>query len=230
VEKWSLLEKDYIAFGQGISVTPLQLVSATAAVANGGVLLKPHLVAAVSRGEVRMPKYPAPPVVGRAISPATASDLTRYLEGVVIAGTGKPAAIPGYQVAGKTGTAQIPVRGGYHGYLPSFVGFAPADQPALVGLVAIAEPQGNEYYGAQVAAPAFGAITRQVLLYRGVHPRRERPSVWMGQTVLAGLPAKAPAAPVRPAVEADALADGDDHDPVASPAPAAEGGGFHAPF
>jgi cell division protein FtsI (penicillin-binding protein 3) len=230
VEKWSLLEKDYIAFGQGISVTPLQLVSAAAAVANGGVLLKPHLVAAVSRGEVRMPKYPAPPVVGRAISPATASDLTRYLEGVVIAGTGKPAAIPGYQVAGKTGTAQIPVRGGYHGYLPSFVGFAPADQPALVGLVAIAEPQGNEYYGAQVAAPAFGAITRQVLLYRGVHPRRERPSVWMGQTVLADLPAKAPAAPVRPAVEADALADGDDHDPVASPAPAAEGGGFHAPF
>ncbi|HEY4575571.1 MAG TPA: penicillin-binding transpeptidase domain-containing protein [Thermoanaerobaculia bacterium] len=230
VEKWSLLEKDYIAFGQGISVTPLQLVSAAAAVANGGVLLKPHLVAAVSRGEVRMPKYPAPPVVGRAISPATASDLTRYLEGVVIEGTGKPAAIPGYQVAGKTGTAQIPVRGGYHGYLPSFVGFAPADQPALVGLVAIAEPQGNEYYGAQVAAPAFGAITRQVLLYRGVHPRRERPSVWMGQTVLAGLPAKAPAAPVRPAVEADALADGDDHDPVASPAPAAEGGGFHAPF
>ncbi|HEY2290701.1 MAG TPA: penicillin-binding protein 2 [Thermoanaerobaculia bacterium] len=230
VEKWGLLEKDYIAFGQGISVTPLQLVSATAAVANGGVLLKPHVVAAVSRGEVRLPKYPAPPVVGRPISPATARDLTRYLEGVVIEGTGKPAAIPGYQVAGKTGTAQIPVRGGYHGYLPSFVGFAPADRPALVGLVAIAEPQGNEYYGAQVAAPAFGAITRQVLLYRGVHPQRERPSVWLGQTVLAGMPAKAPAAPVRPAVEADSLADGDDHDPVASPAPAAEGGGFHAPF
>ncbi|PYQ63294.1 MAG: penicillin-binding protein [Acidobacteria bacterium] len=230
VEKWGLLEKDYIAFGQGVSVTPLQLVSATAAVANGGVLLKPHVVAAVSRGEVRLPKYPAPPVVGRPISPATARDLTRYLEGVVTGGTGKPAAIPGYQVAGKTGTAQIPVRGGYHGYLPSFVGFAPADRPALVGLVAIAEPQGNEYYGAQVAAPAFGSIVRQVLLYRGVHPQRERPSVWMGQTVLAGLPAKALAAPVRPAVEADALADGDDRDPVASPAPAAEGGGFHAPF
>ena len=230
VEKWGLLEKDYIAFGQGVSVTPLQLVSATAAVANGGVLLKPHVVAAVSRGEVRLPKYPAPPVVGRPISPATARDLTRYLEGVVTGGTGKPAAIPGYQVAGKTGTAQIPVHGGYHGYLPSFVGFAPADRPALVGLVAIAEPQGNEYYGAQVAAPAFGSIVRQVLLYRGVHPQRERPSVWMGQTVLAGLPAKALAAPVRPAVEADALADGDDRDPVASPAPAAEGGGFHAPF
>ena len=227
VEKWSLLEKDYIAFGQGVSVTPLQLVSATAAVANDGALLKPHVVAAVSRGEVRLAKYPSPPVAGRPISPATARELTRLLEGVVTGGTGKAAAIPGYRVAGKTGTAQIPVRGGYHGYLPSFVGFAPADRPALVGLVAIAEPQGNEYYGAQVAAPAFGAIIRQVLLYRGIHPERDRPAVWMGQTVLAGMPAKA-APQARPALDAvDALADGDEHDPVVESAP---GGGFHAPF
>jgi cell division protein FtsI (penicillin-binding protein 3) len=233
VERWSLLEKDYIAFGQGISVTPLQLVSAAAAVANDGVLLKPHVVAAVSQGEVRLAKYPTPPVAGRPISPATARELTQLLEGVVTEGTGKPAAIPGYRVAGKTGTAQIPVRGGYRGYLPSFVGFAPADRPALVGLVAIAEPQGNEYYGAQVAAPAFGSITRQVLLYRGVHPQRERPSVWMGQTVLAGMHPKA-VPPVRPALDAaDALADGDEHDPMAVPQPetnhATPGGRFHAP-
>ncbi len=188
VERWGLLEKDYIAFGQGVSVTPLQLVAAAGAVANGGVLLRPHVVDAVSRGErtepgggIRLAKYAAPPVVGRPISAATASELTRLLEGVVIEGTGRSAAIAGYRVAGKTGTAQIPLHGGYHGYLPSFVGFAPADRPALVGLVAIAEPQGNEYYGAQVAAPAFGAITRQVLLYRGVHPERDRPSVWVGQ-------------------------------------------------
>jgi cell division protein FtsI (penicillin-binding protein 3) len=226
VERWSLLEKDYIAFGQGISVTPLQLVSATAAVANDGVLLKPHLVAAVSRGEARVPRFPAPPVTGRPISPATARQLTRLLEGVVLAGTGKPAAVPGYRVAGKTGTAQIPVRGGYHGYLPSFVGFAPADRPALVGLVAIAEPTGGEYYGAQVAAPAFSAIARQVLLYRGIHPRRDRPAVWMGETVLAGLPGKGAATPV---LEADALADGDDHEPLVDPAPVAEGGRPHAP-
>jgi cell division protein FtsI (penicillin-binding protein 3) len=238
VERWGLLEKDYIAFGQGISVTPLQLVSAAAAVANDGTLLKPHVVAAVSRGELRLPRYPEPPVAGHPISSATARELTRLLEEVVIDGTGKPAAIPGYRVAGKTGTAQIPVRGGYRGYLPSFVGFAPADRPALVGLVAIAEPQGNEYYGAQVAAPAFGAITRQVLLYRGVHPQRERPAVWMGQAVLAGMPGKAaPAA--QPALDAaDALADGDEHDPMATPQTpqpeadpaAAKGGRPHAPF
>lgn len=223
VERWGLLEKDYIAFGQGVSVTPLQLVSSAAAVANDGVLLKPHVVEAVSLGETRLPKYPAPPVAGRPISPATARQLTRFLEGVVLEGTGRPAAVAGYRVAGKTGTAQIPVRGGYHGYLPSFVGFAPADRPALVGLVAIAEPQGNEYYGAQVAAPAFGAITRQVLLYRGVHPERDRPSVWMGQMALAKMPAK----PAAPALEADALADGDEHDTVADPT---QGGRPRAPF
>jgi hypothetical protein len=128
------------------------------------------------------------------------------------------------------------VHGGYRGYLPSFVGFAPADRPALVGLVAIAEPQGGEYYGAQVAAPAFSAITRQVLLYRGIHPQRDRPAVWMGETVLAGLPAKTATTPSS-VLEADALADGDEHEPVAiDPAPAANppiklpGDRSHAPL
>lgn len=230
VERWGPIDKAYISFGQGVSVTPLQLVTAAAAVANGGNLLKPHVVAAVSRGETRVPKYPAPPVVGRAISPATASELTRLLEEVVTDGTGKTAAIEGYRVAGKTGTAQIPVRGGYHGYLPSFVGFAPAGRPALVGLVAIAEPQGGQYYGGQVAAPAFGAIARQVLLYRGVHPERERPVVWPGETVMASGPSgPVPAMPTTSATsQTSQLApaevdDGDDAavgigpDPVVSP-------------
>jgi cell division protein FtsI (penicillin-binding protein 3) len=215
VERWGLLDKDYIAFGQGISVTPMQLVAATAAVANGGTLLTPHMVAAVSRGEARVAKYPAPPVAGHPVSAATAGRLTRLLEGVVINGTGRSAAIKGYRVAGKTGTAQIPLHGGYHGYLPSFVGFAPADRPALVGLVAIAEPQGNEYYGAQVAAPAFGAITRQVLLYRGVHPERDRLAVWPGQvfpngkspTMTASLPAARLPDPLAGPFE---VGDGDD--------------------
>jgi cell division protein FtsI (penicillin-binding protein 3) len=232
VERWGLLGKDYIAFGQGVSVTPLQLVAATAAVANGGTLLTPHVVAQLSRGEARVAKYPAPPVAGHPVSAATAGRVSRLLEGVVTGGTGRSAAIAGYRVAGKTGTAQIPLHGGYHGYLPSFVGFAPADRPALVGLVAIAEPQGNEYYGAQVAAPAFGAITRQVLLYRGVHPERDRLALWPGQiggngggknpVMTASLPAAKPAGPLADPFDAG---DGDDHavetDPgVAAPAAA----------
>ena len=209
VERWGPIAKAYIAFGQGVSVTPIQLASSAAAVANGGTLLKPHVVAAVSRGEVRVPKYPTPPVVARPLSPETALRLTRMMEEVVTEGTGKPAAVAGYRVAGKTGTAQIAVRGGYRGYLPSFLGFAPADRPALVGLVAIAEPQGGEYYGAQVAAPAFGAITRQVLLYRGIHPERDRPSIWPGQVMMASLPG-GKAAP--PKAETEETGDGDEQD------------------
>jgi membrane peptidoglycan carboxypeptidase len=127
------------------------------------------------------------------------------MEGVVASGTAKAANVPGYRVAGKTGTAQIPVPGGYlrNGYLPSFVGFAPSDQPVLVGVVAIAEPQGWEYHGGQVAAPVFGAIARQVLLYMGTPPRRDRPIVWPGEMVLANLPPPA-------ATGEDVPTDGDD--------------------
>jgi cell division protein FtsI/penicillin-binding protein 2 len=209
VERWGPIAKAYIAFGQGVSVTPIQLASAAAAVANGGTLLKPHVVDAVGQGEARVAKYPTPPVVSRPLSQQTALRLTRLMEEVVTEGTGKPAAVAGYRVAGKTGTAQIAVHGGYRGYLPSFLGFAPADRPALVGLVAVAEPQGGEYYGAQVAAPAFGAIIRQVLLYRGVHPERDHPSVWPGQVMMASLPGAHPAAP---RLDADENGDGDEHD------------------
>ena len=255
VEHWGPLAKAYISFGQGISVTPLQLAAATAAVANGGTLLKPHVVEAVSRGEVRVPRYPEPPVVGRPISAPAAAEVSRLLEGVVISGTGKSAAIAGYRVAGKTGTAQIPVRGGYlrGGYLPSFVGYAPAGRAAVVGVVAIAEPQGNEYYGAQVAAPVFGSITRQVLLYLGVHPERQPLAVWPGQTMTASLVGRLPGSVVVPAAFPgastgldEALGDGDDHvgeagpEPLLWQAPAAPavtipvpppgGGREHAPF
>ncbi|HEX9941927.1 MAG TPA: penicillin-binding transpeptidase domain-containing protein [Thermoanaerobaculia bacterium] len=223
LERWGPLAKAYISFGQGVSVTPLQLTAAAAAVANEGRLLRPHVVAAVSRGEVRVPKYSRPPVVGNPISPATARELKRLLEGVVTAGTGRAAAVDGYRVAGKTGTAQIPVPGGYlrNAFLPSFVGFAPADRPALVGVVAVAEPQGFAYHGGQVAAPVFGAIARQVLLYRGVHPQRERLAVWPGEMVMARLPGGAPARPsAAPAVDADDIpTDGDDWTVAAGPDP-----------
>lgn len=207
VERWGPLDKAYIAFGQGVSVTPLQLGVAAAAVANDGARPRPHVVAAISRGEVRVPKFARPPVVGRPISVSTARDLQWMMEAVVTAGTARAASVPGYRVAGKTGTAQIPVPGGYlrNGYLPSFVGFAPADRPVIVGVVAIAEPQGWEYHGGQVAAPVFGAIARQVLLYRGVHPQRQRPLAWPGEIVLANLPA-----PGEAAVVEEVPADGDD--------------------
>jgi cell division protein FtsI/penicillin-binding protein 2 len=199
--RWGPLTKAYLAFGQGISVTPLQLAMAVAAVANEGNLLRPYVVAAVRKDGRIEQRHPVPPVVGHPASAATLREVKRMLERVVISGTGKSAAIAGYRVAGKTGTAQIPVAGGYarHAYLPSFVGFAPADRPALVGLVAVAEPQGEAYYGAQVAAPAFGNLTRQILLYMGIRPERTRLARWPGESA-------APAVAV-PAVNAPAAAD-----------------------
>jgi cell division protein FtsI (penicillin-binding protein 3) len=212
LESWRPLAKAYISFGQGISVTPLQLAAAVNAVANEGTLLKPHVVAAVGRGGERTAKYPLPPVAGKPIGPVAARELKALLEGVVTGGTGKSAAVAGYRVAGKTGTAQIPVAGGYSrsGYLPSFVGFAPSDRPKLVGVVAVAEPKGFAYHGGQVAAPIFGAVARQVLLYMGVRPERQAPMYWPGEVVTAGLaPASPGASPAVPAVE-EVPTDGDD--------------------
>jgi cell division protein FtsI/penicillin-binding protein 2 len=201
VASWRPLTKAYISFGQGISVTPLQLARAVAVVANEGRLVTPYVVAAVGNGSSIERRHPDPAAAPQTISPATARVLTGLLERVVTVGTGKPAAIPGYAVAGKTGTAQKPGVGGYshHNYVPSFVGFAPADHPAIVGLVAIDEPQGFAYYGTQVAAPVFGNVIREVMLYLGIHPRREPLALWPGQVMMASLRRPAPAAPAAPA-------------------------------
>lgn len=181
--QWRPLTKAYLSFGQGIAVTPLQLAAAVGAVANGGELLKPRLVAALGSGGDGELDHPQPPVAGQALDARSAATLRALLEGVVVHGTGKGAAVPGYRVAGKTGTAQKAVAGGYSrsGYVPSFVGFAPVERPVLVGVVAVDEPAGWEYHGGQVAAPLFGAIARQVLLYMGVRPDREPPALWPGE-------------------------------------------------
>ena len=225
METWGMRGKAYISFGQGISVTALQLASAVSAVANEGTLMKPRVVDGAG----------GPVVAGHPIAPATARELSHLLEGVVFQGTGKGAGVPGYRVAGKTGTAQIPVRGGYsaRGYLPSFVGFAPADSPVMVGVVAVAEPQGWEYHGGQVAAPVFGAIARQVLLYLGIRPEREAPGVWPGQIQIAST--DAPAAPPEespPPTPPDEFEPAEDIGIVETesvPLPSS-GGRSHAPF
>jgi hypothetical protein len=224
LKAWRPLTKAYISFGQGISVTPLQLTVALAAIANGGTLMTPYVVAAVGKGEAIEPRHPVPPVAGHPIDAETARLVQGLLEGVVTGGTGKSAAVAGYRVAGKTGTAQKPGVGGYaHGsYIPSFIGFAPVDRPALVGVVAIDSPQGFEYYGAQVAAPAFGAITRQVLLYMGVRPERTPLIAWPGQMVEASLRRPAPRAfpPTAPSDDLD-IEELAPADAVAAPVPGA---------
>jgi len=179
VERWPALAKAYISFGQGISVTPLQLTNAFAAVANGGRLLRPYVVAAVGSGEAAERRLPE--VRGEPVSARTLTLLTALLEGVVAeGGTGRGARVEGYPVAGKTGTAEKAVPGrGYldDQFIASFVGFAPARRPALVGLVVLDDPRGS-YHGGEAAAPVFAAIARKALLYLDVPPERERPELW----------------------------------------------------
>jgi cell division protein FtsI (penicillin-binding protein 3) len=181
LERWPGLAKAYISFGQGISVTPLQLAVAFAAVANGGRLLEPYVVEEIRGADgVRRP-HPAPVVRGEPASPRTIATLRELLSGVTRdGGTGRAAVTPGYSAAGKTGTAQKAVPG--RGYLPdefiaSFVGWAPADRPLFVGAVVVDDPEGG-YHGGDVAAPVFGAIARRALLARHVRPERERPERW----------------------------------------------------
>jgi len=157
-----------VSMGYQVSVTPLQMVNAAAAVANGGTLFQPHLVRAVIRDGKREAIAPVP--VRMAIQPATAATLTTVMEAVVERGTGTAAKIAGYQVAGKTGTAQkiIDKRYSNSAHYGSFVGFVPSRRPALAILVVIDQPRNGAYYGGAVAAPVFQKIAAASLRHLGV--------------------------------------------------------------
>ncbi len=153
-----------VAFGHAITTTPLHVAMAYAAIANGGILMKPRLITAVKDANGKVRQSWEPKAVRRVLSPRTSAEVAAMLRAVVSNGTGKIAAIPGYQIAGKTGTAKKYRRGAYVG---SFVGFLPASphaRPRAVILIAVDEPHGA-YYGAEVAAPAFQAIARRLMAY-----------------------------------------------------------------
>lgn len=164
------------AFGQGISTTALQLAVAYAALANDGLLLRPRLVAAVSAPNGRGLRPTEPTPIGQVISPEVSRKVCQWLVAVIeeADGTGKAARIPGYTIAGKTGTAQKPKGGHYVPglYTGSFVGLVPADRPEYVILVIVDEPSAGSYYGGQVAAPAFRKIAEKVL---ALYPSRPEP-------------------------------------------------------
>jgi cell division protein FtsI/penicillin-binding protein 2 len=165
-DKWSGSTIGNVPIGQGIAVTPVQMAAAYAAIANRGVWSRPHLVEHVSGGARPSLKR------RRLVSPQVASQIMLMLKDVVAEGTGTYAAMPGYQVAGKTGTAQKPdSHGGYATgrYVASFVGIVPASRPRLVILVMVDEPQ-NAIWGGVVAAPAFQQIARFDLQYLEVPP------------------------------------------------------------
>lgn len=156
-----------LPFGQGEAVTPIQMASAYAAIANGGWLRPPHIVQSVGKKAVPIPK------AHRILSATTASELRQMLVGVYgDGGTASGAGIPGYQMAGKTGTANVAVNGSYSKteYVASFVGMVPANRPQLLGMVVVDQPQGS-IYGGSVAAPAFQKIMGWAVPYFGINPR-----------------------------------------------------------
>ncbi len=167
---WSPINLYTNAYGQGIGVTPLQLITAEAAVANGGLLMRPYVVSKVSRdGEVV--KENEPTAIRRVLEPEVAETLKGMMETTVEKGEYQVARIPGYSIGGKTGTASIATKNGYDqtGTIASFVGYSPVEDPKFIVLIKIDEPKKSPW-GSDVAAPAFKNIARRVYAYLNMPP------------------------------------------------------------
>jgi cell division protein FtsI (penicillin-binding protein 3) len=219
--QWSGLSLATMSIGQEVSVTAVQMVAAFAAVANGGRLMQPQIIRSVLDAQGRELRSFEPKAVRQVISPETARTLTEMMVNVVGNGTGRNAAIAGYDVAGKTGTAQkmdpATKRYSHAPGVLSFVGFVPADDPRLAMIVLLDEPK-NEKWGSEAAAPIFAAIGREALRYLNVPPRDSSPVPIVRDEVVAAAPDRPRATPVSSAPFAPALAEaapvGSDGQPV----------------
>jgi len=168
------------SFGQRFTITPLQLVSAYNALANGGYLMKPYLVKEVIDDSGNTIEEFEAEVVRQVISNETSDTMREVLEGVVSEGTGKNAFIPGYRVAGKTGTSETTEE---DVYTASFCGFAPADNPLITVLVILDDPRGDSIYGGVIAAPLMGEIVEKTLEYMQV-PRKGDEDYYESRTLV----------------------------------------------
>jgi cell division protein FtsI (penicillin-binding protein 3) len=173
-KNWTTVDTASVAFGYGISVSAIQLITAASAIANDGILMKPYFVKAITDQSGKTLKQFSPQTVRRAISKRNARTVRNIMKTVITeGGTGTNAALEGYTVCGKTGTARkLDENGTYSDskHIASFVGFTPAENPKLAILVVIDEPQGK-YYGGTVAAPVFRRVAREALNYLNVPPQ-----------------------------------------------------------
>lgn len=163
-----------MAFGQTLSLSPISLAAAVAAIADGGIWHAPHVGEAIlTQSGRRLPlRFPS----RRVLPTDIAQEVARMMVGVVRDGTGNLAAVPGYTIAGKTGTAELPVAGRYHGhYMASFIGFGPLPHPRLLILVQLNDPRGA-YYGGDIAAPVFRQVMSEALTYLRIPPNQPQPN------------------------------------------------------
>lgn len=161
-----------MSIGQGIAVTPLQMLTAICTIANGGELLKPYIVDKIVGPDGKIIKQGKKQVVRRVITEEIAEQMRTMMEKVVSEGGGKTAQIKGYKIAGKTGTAEKLAEGGGYAaglYIASFVGFVPSDNPQYAMLIMLDSPQGA-FYGAQISAPVFRDTLQQILVAQGIQP------------------------------------------------------------
>lgn len=167
-EEWKEIDVATASFGQGIAVTPIQMVRAVGALANGGMLMEPHVVQYIIDDTGKRTEI-LPKKIRRVISEKAASDITKMMIASVEEGEAKWAKPKGYSIAGKTGTAQIPVSGHYDDTktIASFVGFAPTDKPKFVMLVTLRETSSSQW-GSETAAPLFFDIAKDIFLYYGI--------------------------------------------------------------
>lgn len=166
---WKEIDLATASFGQGIAVTPIQMVRAVAAIANGGNLMEPHVVKEIK--DEKSSFVVKPKVIRQVLNPSTAQIVKEIMVAAVEEGEARVFSPKGFRIAGKTGTAQIPVAGHYDSTktIASFVGFAPADDPKFVMLVRYDEPS-SSIFGSETAAPTFFNIARQLLLYYKIAP------------------------------------------------------------
>ncbi|MCS5421407.1 MULTISPECIES: penicillin-binding transpeptidase domain-containing protein [Psychrilyobacter] len=174
-KKWDGMKKYTMSYGQGIAITPLQMISALAATVNGGIYYEPYLVDNIKSPEGVTIKKNIPNPERRVISKETSKKIREMLKETVENGTGKNGAILGYSIGGKTGTAQISGRGGYlkQEYMSSFMGIFPAENPKYIMLIMFEKPVAENYwrkFGAWVAAPVFRNTLDRILKYKGITP------------------------------------------------------------
>ncbi len=183
-DKMSIVDLASTSFGQSVRITPLQLISGVCAIANGGRLMKPYLVAGIVDSEGNIIKKTEPTVRRTVISEETSKTVCSMMESVVREGTGKNAYLEGYRIAGKTGTAQK-LDSGSNTYIASFVSFAPANDPKVALLIGIDSPSGYLTSGGALAAPVAKEVLKSILDYMGIEPQYT-------ETELAKISARAP--------------------------------------
>lgn len=165
-EQMGLVELATVSFGQSFQITPIQLITTAASIINGGTRITPHFgVKTVSADQTVVKRF-SYPLKERILSEQTSAQMRNILEQVVAAGSGSKAAVEGFRIGGKTATSEKLPRS-LKRYISSFVGFAPANDPRVIALITIDEPQGI-YYGGTIAAPVIGDLFKNILPYLGI--------------------------------------------------------------